>query len=57
MPPASSAAGAITALYEAGIVEGSALPGGQSLYRPDEPLRRSEIAAIIWRIQQAAKKA
>ena len=57
VPPASSAAGAITALYEAGIVEGSALPGGQSLYRPDEPLRRSEIAAIIWRIQQAAKKA
>ncbi len=57
VPPASSAAGAITALYEAGIVEGSALSGGQSLYRPDEPLRRSEIAAIIWRIQQAAKKA
>lgn len=54
--PASSAAPAIVALYEAGIVEGSATPGGQSLYRPDEPLRRSEIAAIIWRIQQAAKK-
>ena len=54
VPADDSAAAAIAALHEAGIVEGTALPGGQSLYRPNEPLRRSEIAAIIWRIQQAA---
>lgn len=53
VPPSSAAAPAIMALYEAGIVEGSTLSGGQAVYRPDSPLLRSEIAAIIWRIQQA----
>lgn len=54
VPADDSAAGAIAALHEAGIVEGTALPGGGSAYAPDQPLKRSEIAAIIWRIQQAA---
>lgn len=56
VPTTSSSAAAIVALYEAGIVEGTTLSNGQALYHPDAPLRRSEIAAIIWRIQQAAEK-
>ena len=51
--PTDAAAPAIAALKEAGIVEGTALAGGQTVYRPGESLLRGEIAAIIWRIQQA----
>ena len=47
------AAPAIAALKEAGIVGGTTLSDGQVVYRPAESLLRSEIAAIIWRIQQA----
>ena len=36
-----------------GIVGGTTLSDGQMVYRPAESLLRSEIAAIIWRIQQA----
>ena len=36
-----------------GIVGGTTLSDGQVVYRPAESLLRSEIAAIIWRIQQA----
>ena len=48
-----AAATAIAALKEAGIVGGTTLSDGQVVYRPAETLLRGEIAAIIWRIQQA----
>ena len=51
--PSADTAPAIMALYEAGIVEGTTLSDGQVVYRPDSPLLRSEVAAIVWRIQQA----
>ena len=53
VPLTDEAAPAIAALKEAGIVGGTTLSDGQVVYRPAESLLRSEIAAIIWRIQQA----
>ena len=53
VPLTDEAAPAIAALKEAGIVGGTTLSDGQMVYRPAESLLRSEIAAIIWRIQQA----
>ena len=38
------------ALYEAGIVEGSVLSDGRVMYYGVNSIRRSEIATIIWRI-------
>ena len=35
------------------LIHISTLSDGQVVYRPAESLLRSEIAAIIWRIQQA----
>ena len=51
--PSSAAAPAIAALYAAGIVEGTALSDGRTVYRPDAPLSRGEAAAIVWRIREA----
>ena len=51
--PADAAAPAIAALKEAGVLEGTTLSDGQVVYRPAQSLLRGEIAAIVWRIQQA----
>ena len=40
----------ILALYDAGIVEGSKDENGQWLYKPHDNIRRSELSAVIWRI-------
>ena len=55
VPLTDGAAPAIAALKEAGILEGTTLSNGQVVYRPAESLLRSEIAAIVWRIQQMAE--
>jgi GH25 family lysozyme M1 (1,4-beta-N-acetylmuramidase) len=39
-----------TALYECGIITGSRNAAGEKVYLPDDGIKRSEISAIIWRI-------
>lgn len=41
--------GYVSALYDAGIVEGS-YSGDQLVYQPNEPISRAEISAVVWRI-------
>ena len=45
--------GYVTAVKEAGIVAGSASGTGDMAFHPGEALKRSEISAIIWRLQRA----
>ncbi len=45
--------GYATALYEAGIITGSADANGALVYLPRNDLTRAEISAIIWRIRCA----
>ena len=44
--------GAVTALYQAGILEGSLDRNGNRLYYPEQSLKRSEIAKIVWALEQ-----
>lgn len=46
----------VLALYEAGIVEGSTRNDGALVYYGVNSIRRSEIAAIIWRINNYSSK-
>ena len=46
----------VLALYEAGIVEGSNRNDGALVYYGVNSIRRSEIAAIIWRINNYSSK-
>lgn len=40
----------VAALYNAGVVEGSYDADGNLVYKPDSPITRAEICAIIWRL-------
>jgi len=40
----------ITALYEAGVIEGSFTASGQRVFRPSAGITRAEVSAIIWRM-------
>ncbi len=51
-PFADDAPASAVALYEAGIIKGSA-DNGQLLYRADSTITRAEISAIIWRMVKA----
>ena len=51
-PFADTNNGAVTALFYAGILEGSLDSSGNRLYYPSHSLKRSEIAKIIWAIEQ-----
>lgn len=42
-----------TALYECGIITGSHDALGEKVFLPDDNIKRSEISAIIWRINTA----
>jgi GH24 family phage-related lysozyme (muramidase) len=45
--------GYVLALYDAGIITGSYNDAGELVYLPDNNLKRSEICAVIWRIEQS----
>lgn len=45
--------GYVLALYNAGIVTGSYNAAGALVYLPDNNLKRSEVCAVIWRIEQS----
>jgi len=49
-PFADTADGYVLALYEAGIVTGSTGLDGKLAFLPDDGIKRSEVSAIIWRI-------
>lgn len=40
----------ILTLAQAGVVEGSTDENGRTVYKPDQPITRAEIAAIVTRI-------
>ncbi len=50
-----SAAPYVLALYEAKIVEGSKQSGGDARFNGSQSIRRSEMAAIVWRISNYKK--
>ena len=43
-------AGAVYALYRAGVVEGSTVNGAAHCFSPNDPIKRSEVAAILTRM-------
>ena len=49
-PFSDTADGSVTALYEAGIVQGSYDADGALVYRPDSAISRAEMAALLVRI-------
>src|SRR5699024_9163290 len=49
-PFSDAADGSVTALYEAGIVQGSYDADGALVYRPDSAISRAEMAALLVRI-------
>ncbi|NCC69072.1 MAG: hypothetical protein EOM14_12925, partial [Clostridia bacterium] len=53
-PFADTGDGYVLALYNAGIITGSYDEAGQLVYLPADNLKRSEICAIIWRIENCA---
>lgn len=50
MPTSVSSAPYVLALYQTGIILGNTSPSGNLVYSGDSFIKRSEIAAIIWRI-------
>ena len=44
--------GFVTALAEIGVLEGS-VEDGQTVYRPEASLTRSEVSAVVWRLRRA----
>ena len=51
-PFADTAAQEVLNLYVAKIIEGSFDADGNRLFKPDDLIIRSEISAVIWRINQ-----
>lgn len=50
VPTSIPSAPYVLALYQTGIIQGSTSPSGSLVYDGDSFIKRSEIAAIIWRI-------
>ena len=49
---ADTSDGCVTALFQAGILEGSLTSDGSRMYYPGHSLKRSEIAKIVWTVEQ-----
>lgn len=49
---ADTSDGYVTALFHAGILEGSLDANGNRMYYPSHSLKRSEIAKIVWTLEQ-----
>ena len=44
--------GELNALYELGIISGSAAENGDTVFLPDQSITRAEISAIVWQIDR-----